>query len=274
MAFNKIFGSIGRLFGKQGDAVARAARRAGQAAKEALGRIGAKSPIKPLPPGERSRVFGSSIPTSQKPFEQKIETITPQKLFEVPPPQPRPTPAGDELAQFFLGLTVFVESEHVLWIQYDRDPQILYICYHSGVGNNAVYQYLEIDEDYAEKVFNGGSHVGTMVWNYLRVRGTVFGYQKPYSLAVGGHGSYHVDLGGYSPKYTQRPEWEQQHAEIPASGAIPQEWAEGDGPYSWTEPFMTKPQPVQQPPQAGTVPEGKRQQSQRGKGKNPWWYGQ
>lgn len=292
-ALGKIFGAIGRLFG-----------RAGTTVKPAEGGLpfsgdksGKQGRIHPrVEAGRRknprlvAKVFGSSVPTGQKQFEPKIETRTVADVFGTPPVHreqpPLPpdwhfhesyrTTYASTIEQFLHGVPIEVESEHVRWIKYTvdktssfhgQDNGVLFICFHGGQDLEAVYQYDRIDEPLAVKIFNDGSHVGTRVWDHLRVRGTIFGYKKPYSLLSG--------LGNYTPKYEEKPIWREEHGSIPASGAVPEIWLEeGQGPYSidYLAGDLNKNGGVIPAPKAKVV-EPKRDRKARRKRDYPSWYG-
>lgn len=293
----KIFGAVGKLFAAQARAAGRVlgqqARAAGRLVEKIAGTAGRSveramrkfpsSPIAPLPPGGKPRVFGSSIPTSQIPDAvDRIhsEQARAEDFFDQPEEGPQDKYYSSDLERFLDGVIVHVDSTHVEWVQWIRDVETLYIGYHGGkgIGVIAVYQYLEMTQADAESIYNSGFHSGTKVWDDLRVRGTVFGHQKPYSIIAASNATYQSGFGGYHPKYLQDAKWEQQHANIPASGAIPPEWFEGLGPYEKAWLARAHGGESNIPVDTGGIkpsfkPTGKRQQSQRGKGKNPWWYG-
>lgn len=126
----------------------------------------------------------------------------------------------DPLTRFLYGEMVDVVSSNVQSIQYDREHQWLYIIFRSG----AWYRYGEISPQEAESLFFAGSK-GKWCWDVLRIRGTVFGFKKPYQFME-------YNLGGYQPKYMQNSTWEAEHAAIPATGDIPESWLKDNSPYS------------------------------------------
>lgn len=277
----KLFTAAGKLFGSTAGVAKRAAGRAVATAHRVLQRQ-VPSGLKPLPPGERSATlpkFGSGIPLFEKTWKSR-------EYIPAPDPVQTTKVYSSQVERFLDGLTVDVESDHVKWLQYEESAQTLYICFHGGDSNNrslnAVYQYLDIDAAYAEKVFNNGDHTGTRVWDMLRERGTVFGWQKPYSLIAASNATFRVNFGGYHPKYLQTPEWEAQHANIPKSGAVPESWQDrsGNGPYDpdWLDKFNQ--------PLSGAAAKARRdrmkeksrerqakEQDASGVRPGPWWYG-
>lgn len=78
------------------------------------------------------------------------------------------------------------ESSNVSWMQYfyfypnGMVQHQLYIGFHDG----SIYEYSGVNMEEALIAYRAGSK-GTFVWDYLRVRGTVFGYKKPYRLVSG-----------------------------------------------------------------------------------------
>lgn len=103
------------------------------------------------------------------------------------------TGASEEENAYLSGEVVYVQSSNVSWIQYlwrypgpngqplaGPEQNEMFIGYHDG----SVYQYEQIDFDLALQMYRAGSK-GKAVWDNLRVRGTVFGYQKPYRLVSG-----------------------------------------------------------------------------------------
>ncbi len=73
-----------------------------------------------------------------------------------------------------------VTSSNVKAIQYDREGHQLTVEYHDG----SFYQYQDISPSEAKSMAEAGSK-GKWVWDNLRVRGTVFGFQKPYVFLSG-----------------------------------------------------------------------------------------
>jgi hypothetical protein len=64
--------------------------------------------------------------------------------------------------------------------EYDNAPNTLVIEFHDG----SFYSYHPVPESLARSLYNAGSK-GTWVWDNLRVRGTVFGFQIPYFFMSG-----------------------------------------------------------------------------------------
>lgn len=80
-----------------------------------------------------------------------------------------------------MGERISVDSSNVSWIQYlaafEGTPEHLYVGYNDG----SAYMYSEITPEMALDFLRAPSK-GRWVWDNLRIRGTVFGWQKPYSF--------------------------------------------------------------------------------------------
>lgn len=108
-----------------------------------------------------------------------------------------------------MGERVYVDSSNVEWIQYlaafEGTPEHLYVGYKDG----SAYMYGEITPEMAIAFLNAPSK-GRWVWDNLRLRGTVYGWQKPYAFlnAAGGERKWH-EAGEES---------QARHGAIPRSG--------------------------------------------------------
>lgn len=117
--------------------------------------------------------FESVVDEVRAKAKKTIEEIESRELL---------TPGEEE---FLSGEVVEVVSSNVAWIQYlwkfpDGSQQDqLYIGYHDG----SVYEYSDISRTEAFNMLNASSH-GKWVWDELRVRKTVYGWQKPYRLVT------------------------------------------------------------------------------------------
>lgn len=101
------------------------------------------------------------------------------------------------------------------------DPRNAYL--EIGYKNGSRYGYHGVSPSEAQS-FRDAPSPGSWVWDHLRQRGTVFGYQKPYAY-IGGSST------GSSPKYYGSSIYREQHRNIGPGGAVPQSWYAG-GPYS------------------------------------------
>lgn len=87
---------------------------------------------------------------------------------------------------YLSGNRQYVISSNVEYFQYfmfyeDGSPQnVLYVGFKDG----SLYSYQDVSMEEA-LVFYRAVSPGGAVWDHLRVRGTVFGYQKPYALVTG-----------------------------------------------------------------------------------------
>ena len=117
-------------------------------------------------------------------------------------------------------------SSNVTDASYDPENNFLKVGF-GGKGKSKYGRYGYHDVSPAEaRSFYGAGSKGKWVWDHLRVRGTVFGFQKPY-VYLGAESS------GYSPKYINKHhrEWKVQHQRIGPEGALPEHWKKGHGPY-------------------------------------------
>ncbi len=106
------------------------------------------------------------------------ENLTAEELAEL---------AGDSDEDRFLqGEVHYVSSSNVSWFQwlgFYPDGMVQNQLY-AGFLDGSVYEYDGVNMSEALLFFRTSSP-GGMVWDHLRVRGTVFGYQKPYRLVSG-----------------------------------------------------------------------------------------
>lgn len=128
----------------------------------------------------------------------------------------------DPLAKFLAGELTNVVSSNVDSIQYIAEDKTLIIAYHGGGKGLQWYGYSPVDVALATSLFNAGSK-GGWVWDRLRVRGTVFGYQVEYFFMDG--------PSAKEPKWHKKQEWRIEHGGIGPEGEIPESWREGKGPY-------------------------------------------
>ena len=122
-----------------------------------------------------------------------------------------------------------------------------------GFKNGGVYRYQDITPPEAKSFYSAGSK-GKWVWDHLRVRGTVFGYQKPYTY-IGGQSQ------GYIPKYAMSERHKAEHRTIGPEGMTPLKWREGHGPYhpEFGMPKATTPHPWGESPEEIETRQGRRQ---------------
>lgn len=125
------------------------------------GRNGAAAPPPMIPPGEIRIV--QDEPEEEGPFG----------VVHLADPEARFIHEGEWHSNF---TSSNVAAYHYdLRGQFDNAPETLVIEYKDG----SFYGYSPVSEALARSLFNAGSK-GTWVWDNLRVRGTVFGYQVPY----------------------------------------------------------------------------------------------
>lgn len=127
-----------------------------------------------------------------------------------------------DLDRFLLGEPLTCVSSNVDTILYVADDQRLEIGYHGGGKGLTWYGYQPVSVRLASTMFKASSK-GKAVWDHLRVRGTVFGFQVPYFLMDG--------PSTRLPKYTATQKWQEEHGSIPPSGETPASWKAGQGPY-------------------------------------------
>ena len=96
-------------------------------------------------------------------------------------------------------------SSNVRAFQYDGQDERLVIEYKDG----SFYAYHPVRFDMAVALYDAPSK-GTWVWDHLRVRGTVFGYQVPYELFSGSSAA--------SRDWMRTEETRRKHGHIPPSG--------------------------------------------------------
>jgi len=114
-----------------------------------------------------------------------------------------------------------------------------------GFLNGGKYRYYDVSP-YEAKSFYSAPSKGKWVWDKLRLRGTVFGYQKPYSYLSG-------DSEGYMPKYYSNPTHREELRNIGPEGETPISWREGYGPYgkifkSGISPWGMSPEEIETAP--------------------------
>lgn len=120
------------------------------------------------------------VPDLPTPMSEADEEAAIQKMLE------EQGIAADDAA-FLAGEKRYVISSNVRSIQYHwtgaasgSDDGILLVEYVDG----SLYEYEPVPFGLAEDLYRAGSY-GKWVWDNLRVRGTVFGYQIPYRLVTG-----------------------------------------------------------------------------------------
>ena len=78
------------------------------------------------------------------------------------------------------GKIMQVQSSNVAWFRWEASNDSMQISYKDG----SVYEYYSIPLSMALDMYRAGSH-GSWVWDNLRRRGTVFGFQREYVLLDG-----------------------------------------------------------------------------------------
>ena len=154
----------------------------------------------------------ASAPTSQPSAPVPDPTKPTQSDFDTPKSQSPSTDflAGETYSAF--------SSSNVQSATYNARENSMDI----GFRNGGVYRYQDITPPEAKSFYSAGSK-GKWVWDHLRVRGTVFGYQKPYTY-IGGQSQ------GYIPKYAMSERHKAEHRTISPEGMTPLKWREGHGP--------------------------------------------
>ena len=116
-------------------------------------------------------------------------------------------------AFLYFGTWLPVQSSNVEQIHYDPSDSTLKIKFLNG----GYYQYDDVSIREAESFANASSK-GKWVWDELRKRGTVFGFNRrhPYTFLSGPTG---VGLGGYTPQWYRSSGTRSLHGKIPDSGA-------------------------------------------------------
>ena len=106
-----------------------------------------------------------------------------------------------------------VVSSNVDEIHYDPEDSTLQIKFLNG----GIYQYDDVSIREAES-FAKASSPGGWVWDNLRLRGTVFGFNRahPYTFLAGASGG---GLGGYQPQWMRSSGTRSLHGKIPYTGA-------------------------------------------------------
>lgn len=103
-----------------------------------------------------------------------------------------------------------VQSSNVASIQFHADDDRLIIEYKDG----SIYAYHPVPMPMAIDLYRASSK-GKWVWDNLRVRGTVFGYQIPYEHLSG---PSQRTIGRELRKWMRSEETRRKHGNIPPSG--------------------------------------------------------
>ena len=132
--------------------------------------------------------------------EQQLASLTSETLE-----QPR------DLLDAFLHFGEWIQTTHssnVAEIHYDIDSGALQIRFKNG----GLYQYEDVSIREAES-FARASSRGKWVWDNLRKRGTVFGYNRahPYTFLSG--------MSDYQPQWMRSEMVRKLHGRVPDSGA-------------------------------------------------------
>ncbi len=130
-------------------------------------RPGAHSPSRPQPQHENL----------YKTFEQDQDELAEEEAYRILK-QNETLDEAEEWATF--GEWAPMASSNVAGASYEHEEERLTIGYLDG----SYYQYQPVSYEKALDFYRAGSK-GTWVWDNLRVRGTVFGYQVPYTFLSG-----------------------------------------------------------------------------------------
>lgn len=131
-----------------------------------------------------------------------------ERLRDEPERAVEELPELDEVDAYLLGEWLPVTSSNVAAIRYLPEDEALEVEYLNG----GFYRYSDIPPMMA-KDFALASSPGGWVWDHLRVRGTVYGYQKPYALISG--------PSTYEPRWMKTLEKRLLHGKIQAEGIVP-----------------------------------------------------
>lgn len=135
------------------------------------------------------------------------------------PKSDSPSKWEDELSGYLGGEEKSVSSSNVTSSKYDRQHGYMEL----GFVNGARYGYHDVSPTEATNFLSAKSK-GGWVWDNLRRRGTVFGYQKPYAFISG-------QSKEYEPKYYNDDTHREEHRSIAPAGHTPASWQAGAGPY-------------------------------------------
>lgn len=128
---------------------------------------------------------------------------------------------------FLDGTPKHVISSTVSVIQYIMEAELLYVTYKDG----SQYEYSPVSPEMAMSFYRAPSY-GKWVWNNLRVRGTVFGYQVDYRL-VSGNRVWHAAGADSIARHEAIPKagepWAGYHPSMSYKGAKGAMGAKGGG---------------------------------------------
>lgn len=133
-----------------------------------------------------------------------------QKLRDEPDRPPEELPELNDVERYLLGEWLPVTSSNVRAIRYLPEDEALEVEYRNG----GFYRYEDIPEMMA-KDFALADSPGKWVWDWLRRRGTVFGFQKRYQFISG--------PSNYEPKWMETLEKRLLHGKIQPEGIVPAE---------------------------------------------------
>lgn len=163
--------------------------------------------------GTAGRIFRQTPATAPpSPGPRRSPPLPPPGMSEAErreteiPASTDPATRWAESGEWFDGFS----SSNVQAIQYHSDDQRLLIQYLDG----SMYAYHPVSMGLAMSLY-GASSKGTWVWDNLRVRGTVFGYQIPYELLSG---PSQRTLGKEARHWMRTQESRRKHGEILPSG--------------------------------------------------------
>lgn len=124
----------------------------------------------------------------------------------------------DSKSAFLFGAWMTVSSSNVAAAQWDEERQVMTIEFHDG----SFYEYAHITAGDAESFADAPSK-GGWVWDVLRVRGTVFGFNPdhPYTHLSGPSQGKIPDQRDEMRRWMEDQESRQVHGEISQSGHHP-----------------------------------------------------
>lgn len=223
--FGKLAASLKKGAGKLFGGGVKAALGIDQGESRPVPGEGASAPIAPLqaPPQSQGSPSqsGSQVytPPPQDPPSRsgRDDDISPSGA---PPSKPNKGEEWeDEMGKFLHGNESSFRSSNVASGNYNLGQKYLEL----GFNNGGRYGYHNVSPVEAMSLYNSPSK-GKWVWDNLRRRGTVFGYQKSYTYISGRSDEY-------QPKYYGSDDHREEHRSIGPGGLTPASWRRGEGPY-------------------------------------------
>ena len=172
------------------------------------------NPFRAIP---QPKIFAPERPPAQPKDEQSLfNALVRQQLeaarrrsIEAQEELRKPDVPRDDVDAFLhFGQWLPVKSSNVAAIQYDGERSRLQIEFLDKGKGPGFYGYDDVSIREAEFLARSGSK-GGWVWDNLRVRGTVFGWKKPYQF---------LSMSSYQPNWMRSPATRKKHGDIAFSG--------------------------------------------------------